>query len=68
MPLAIAQNSVDRVTMMKLGGAGNIAEITSPPQIAARHSSPDTTIDRNGVLDDCPYERISLLTDLVSML
>lgn len=25
-------------------------------------------IDRNGVLDDCPYERISLLTDLVSML
>lgn len=29
--LAIAQNRVERVTMTKLGGIGNITEIKSPP-------------------------------------
>ena len=36
---AITQNSVDSVTMMKLGGAGNIAESTNPPQMETKHST-----------------------------
>ena len=36
---AITQNRVDSVTMMKLGGAGNIAESTNPPQMETKHST-----------------------------
>ena len=36
LAFATAQNNVEIVTMMKLGGAGNMAEITSPPQIEIR--------------------------------
>ena len=46
--MAIAQNSVDNVTMMKLGGAGNIADSTSPPQIDTRHSTVAITLAMNG--------------------
>ena len=46
--MAIAQNSVDNVTMMKLGGAGNIADSTRPPQIDTRHSTVAITIALNG--------------------
>ena len=36
--------------MMKLGGAGNIADSTSPPQIDTRHRAVETTIARIGVV------------------
>ena len=46
--LASAQNRVDSVTIMKLGGAGNIAESTSPAQMDTRHSTLAITMALNG--------------------
>ena len=39
-----SQNRVESVTMMKLGGAGNIADSTSPAQIDTKHSTLAITI------------------------
>ncbi|MBM6687188.1 hypothetical protein H9X89_16690, partial [Faecalicatena contorta] len=46
-PRDTAQNAVDNATMMKLGGAGNMADNTRPPQMAARHSAVAMTMARN---------------------
>ena len=43
-----SQNRVESVTMMKLGGAGNIADSTSPAQIDTKHSTLAITIALNG--------------------
>lgn len=48
MPFAMPQNSVDNVTITKLGGAGNIVEITRPPQMLTRHSTMAITMALNG--------------------
>ena len=47
-PRAIAHIRVDSVTMMKLGGAGNMADKTNPPQMDTRHSTLAVTMALSG--------------------
>lgn len=44
----MAQNKVEMVTMMKLGGAGNIADRIKPPQMETRQIALAMTIALNG--------------------
>ena len=46
----MAQNKVEMVTMMKLGGAGNIADRIKPPQMETRQIALAMTIALNGCL------------------
>jgi hypothetical protein len=42
--LTTAHIAVERMTMTKLGGVGNIAEMTNPPQMQMRQMIPAITI------------------------
>lgn len=46
----MAQNTVEIVTIMKLGGAGNMADATSPPQIEIKQITVAATIALSGDL------------------